>query len=81
MEITITTKRECCEQEDLKPYKGVATIMKGAGGPTAELLFCLHCGQLWLVEPVTDAAGGRDTQRLKVHPIVDSSNTIQARYD
>lgn len=64
MKIKVTTERECCEREDLMPYGGMQET-KGAPG---KMRFCKHCGQLWVLESYTDAAGDRDTQYVRFVP-------------
>ena len=59
IKIKETTERWCCEYQDLKPYKG-----DNIGAD----MFCKHCGQLWVEESCTDAAGGRETILIKFMP-------------
>lgn len=58
IKIKETIERDCCEQKDLKEYKGRDAHIHN------QIFFCQHCGQLWENEKYTDAAGSTDT-RLK----------------
>jgi hypothetical protein len=64
VKIKVTTERDCCQNEDLMPYAGVSEIQGGPG----KVRFCKHCGQLWVLEWYTDAAGDRDTHYVRVIP-------------
>ena len=64
IKIKVTEERLCCKERDLVKYCGE----KGHFSPSRQLRFCCHCGQLWVEESYTDAAGGRDTKWVKVHP-------------
>ncbi len=44
MKITETTERECCQAQDLRPYKGTRQPESRANWP---IKFCIHCGQVW----------------------------------
>ena len=46
MKITETIERDCCQEQDLKPYHGDKT--KSFLVPTH---YCIHCGQLWTIGP------------------------------
>ena len=60
LKIKETIERECCEQRDLKDYRGeVDTLRRG-------LKFCIHCGQLFHTTSQTDAAGGIETVLEKI---------------
>lgn len=63
MMITVTETRDCCQERDLKPYRGE----RQSPLPTTsgDFKFCRHCGQLHVEETYTDAAGGRDTRWRK----------------
>ena len=60
MKIKVTIERECCDREDLVPYSASANIPQ-----ILKPKFCKHCGQLWVLESYTDAAGDRDTQYVR----------------
>ena len=63
MKIKVTIERDCCEREDFVSYAGhgdIPVILKPK--------FCKHCGQLWVLESYTDAAGDRDTQYVRFIP-------------
>lgn len=57
MKIKETIERECCEPKDMKKYRGAfqpfVPQLKDAS-------FCIHCGNLFVKESFTDAAGGSD---------------------
>jgi len=58
MLIKETVERECCQEKDLKKYKGCL--------PNSDnCFFCIHCGQLWSEESYMDEAGARDTRMVK----------------
>ena len=65
MRIKVTEERECCEERDMKPVNaGMYTdeILEGYEG----VVFCVHCGQHFLVERYVDAAGSTDTRRVEI---------------
>ena len=59
MKITETIERECCQPQDMRPYKGDCTDKNWMRN--IKPLFCIHCGQIW--ERVKDAYG--DTEFIK----------------
>jgi len=61
LKVTETIERWCCAQKDLKVYRGERSTERS-------MFFCQHCGQLWIEEPFTDAAGARDTHLVSVVP-------------
>ena len=58
MKIKETIERDCCQPQDLRPYKGVGTAKA----------FCQHCGQLWGEASRMDAAGSRESILTKITP-------------
>ena len=63
MQITETTKRECCQEQDMVPYRGRAPNAQVM--PSQKPAFCKRCGQLWLTEGYLDEAGGQDFRRIR----------------
>lgn len=62
MKIKVTTERDCCAPEDLVKYTGQGIVrVTESENPK----FCKYCGQLWVRERVTDAAGDRDWEYNK----------------
>lgn len=61
MKIKVTTERECCDYEDLVTFQGQTPVINKVLRPK----FCKHCGQLWVLESFTDAAGDRDTTYVR----------------
>lgn len=59
IKITETIERDCCEQVDLKEFKGRSCHVN------EKFYFCKHCGQYWHYEKYIDEAGSSDT-RLKI---------------
>jgi len=54
MKIKETIERDCCQDKDLKLYRGkYFSTNKG-------WVFCVHCGNIWEKVSYTDAAGGKD---------------------
>lgn len=51
-----TIERGCCHPDDLRAVK-CATSIPAPLKPK----FCIHCGQYWVLESYTDAAGSRDS--------------------
>jgi hypothetical protein len=70
MRITVETKRECCQEEDLKQYWG--SVKHGVLGLGADnrLFFCVHCGQLWHKTTAVDASLGKQSCTVKINPDV-----------
>lgn len=63
MKITITEERECCYPQDLIKYDG---------SPKKEFVkFCKYCGQLFIKEYYTDAAGDTDYDYFKIKDFKD----------
>jgi hypothetical protein len=56
MKIKETIERECCEDRDMKRYRGLFSTMP----QLKDAVFCIHCGNIFTKESYTDAAGGRD---------------------
>lgn len=46
MEIEVTTKRQCCQHDDLKQYWGCLDS-RAVDVKRNTLFFCIHCGQIW----------------------------------
>lgn len=66
MKITVTETRECCQDRDLKPYRGDFLPAGSVLGTQREhFRFCQHCGQLHVEVTHTDAAGDQDTRWRK----------------
>jgi len=63
MKIKVTIERECCEPQDMLPYSGIVQFESGS-----KPKFCKHCGQLWIAEKYTDAAGDRDVMYVRFVP-------------
>ena len=63
MKITETIERECCHPDDLVKYQGVSGIPA-----VLKPKFCKHCGQLWILERFTDAAGDSDSEYRRHRP-------------
>ena len=57
MKITETIERECCQQKDMRPYRGKLSPLLKVNKP----LFCVHCGQVWIHVSQMDPAGGTET--------------------
>lgn len=55
MKIRVTTERDCCQPEDLKPVE-----LTKRWGNIPDMMFCVHCGRRHQHESFTDAAGSRD---------------------
>lgn len=53
MKVTETIERDCCQHQDLKPYKGTIGDSLKTNHPS----FCQHCGQIWIRVRKMDAAG------------------------
>jgi hypothetical protein len=63
VKITETIDRECCDERkgDLKAYRGAMDC-----APGWDIVFCIHCGQVWITERRIDSAGSNDTRRKRV---------------
>ena len=62
MKIKVTEERDCCEERDLRLYRGDSAFI----GPAAlDLSFCIHCGQRWKQESFTDSAGDSDRRWVR----------------
>jgi hypothetical protein len=68
MKITETVERDCCATKDLRPYSGMV-CSKSRENTCSPLLFCKHCGQVWVRARRTDAAGSAENvlAPLKIH--------------
>lgn len=68
MQISETIERECCQRQDLKPYKGLVDetgedyIMIKTHKP----VFCKYCGQVWTHTKEMGPAGSMDPSMEKV---------------
>jgi hypothetical protein len=58
VKILETIERECCQQQDMKPYQGV-------GDRKDKKIFCIHCGQVWGENSFMDESGSRDYMWVK----------------
>lgn len=56
MKITETIERECCQRQDLKPYRGVMHESLKRHCPK----FCVHCGQVWMEDSEMGPAGSNE---------------------
>lgn len=62
MKIKVTIERDCCDvRDDLVPFTGQTPVITKQLKPK----FCKHCGQLWILESFTDAAGDTDTEYVR----------------
>lgn len=59
--IQITTKRRCCDPEDLVLI--ISKINKHG-----HIFKCQYCGDFWVEESYTDAAGGSDSRIVRWFP-------------
>ncbi len=66
MKITETIERECCDERkgDLKQYRGDPKSTTSLARD--KMLFCVHCGQIWIEDRRMDAAGSSETYFRKV---------------
>jgi hypothetical protein len=62
MKIKETVERECCQQQDLKKYRG----QQSPDAVYLGLKFCQFCGQLWYETSQGDAAGGQEAVLRKI---------------
>ena len=62
IEIKETLTRRCCEERDMVSYFGKSPDYETIA--RLKPVFCKHCGQLWVAETYTDAAGGQDWKRV-----------------
>jgi len=61
VKIRQTVERDCCEPQDIKPYRG-----ETESHSSVTYGFCTHCGQPHRHAWYTDAAGSRDWRWEKV---------------
>ncbi len=59
VEVTVAVKRNCCHPDDLKAVKCRSSVEQ------LRPKFCVHCGQWWVLDRFTDAAGDSDTQYVR----------------
>jgi len=68
MKITETVDRECCQRQDMKPYNGKI----GAEVKRFRPRFCVHCGQVWIVDSEMGPAGSNEPVDKKVTITLES---------
>ncbi len=68
MKIKEEIERECCQHQDLKPYRGLVNEGKpGSIIPKAHRpVFCIHCGQIWIHTREMGPAGSMDPSMEKI---------------
>ena len=62
MKIKETVERECCNDNDLKPYKGRSEDIQ----EKEKTMFCQYCGQVWVCTRQMNPAGSMDPCRVPV---------------